>query len=50
MEHAQAACQRNAEVIAILISSGMAAEIYKAETRGMPIRYFTEEMEEIRHG
>ena len=32
------------------ISSGMAAEIYKAETRGMPIRYFTEEMEEIRHG
>ena len=23
-----------------LISSGMAAEIYKAETRGMPIRYF----------
>ena len=32
------------------ISSGMAAEIYKAETRGMPIRYFTEEMEEVRHG
>ena len=32
------------------ISSGMAAEICKAETRGMPIRYFTEEMEEARHG
>ena len=30
------------------ISSGMAAEIYKAETRGMPIRYFTEEMEEVK--
>ena len=29
------------------ISSGMAAEIYKAETRGMPIRYFTEEMEAV---
>lgn len=32
------------------ISSGMAQEIYKAETKGIPIRCFTEDMEEIRHG
>lgn len=30
------------------ISTGMAAEIEKAEKRNMPIRYFTEEMEEIK--
>ena len=29
------------------ISTGMAAEIEKAEKRGMPIRYFTENCEEV---
>lgn len=29
------------------ISSGMAAEIAKARKKGIPIRYFTEETEEI---
>lgn len=32
------------------ISSGMAREIYKAETKGMAIRYFTEDCEEVQHG
>lgn len=30
------------------ISAGMAAEIEKAEKRKIPIRYFTEELEEVR--
>lgn len=30
------------------ISAGMAAEIEKAEKKTMPIRYFTEELEEVR--
>ena len=29
------------------ISKGMAAEIEKAEKRDMPIRYFTEQCEEV---
>ena len=29
------------------ISTGMAAEIEKAEKRDMPIRYFTEQCEEV---
>lgn len=32
------------------ITSGMEREIIKAEERGMPIRYFTEDMEECGHG
>ena len=31
------------------ISAGMATEIAKAKKRGIPIRYFTEDMEEVRH-
>ena len=30
------------------ISKGMAAEIEKAEKRKIPVRYFTEELEEVR--
>ena len=29
------------------VSTGMAKEIYKAESKGIPIRYFTEDCEEI---
>lgn len=32
------------------ISHGMACEIKKAETKGIPVRYFTEDCEEIKHG
>lgn len=32
------------------ISSGMAQEISKAASKGIPIRYFTEDMEEVSHG
>lgn len=32
------------------VTAGMAREIYKAECKGLPIRYFTEDMEEYRHG
>lgn len=32
------------------VSSGMAQEIAKAESKGMPTRYFTEDMEEVCHG
>ncbi len=31
-----------------IISKGMAAEIEKAEKKNMPIRYFTEELEEVK--
>jgi hypothetical protein len=31
-----------------IISKGMAAEIKKAEKKNMPIRYFTEELEEVK--
>ena len=30
------------------ISKGMAAEIEKAEKKHIPVRYFTEELEEVR--
>ena len=29
------------------VSAGMAAEIEKAEKKKMPVRYFTEELEEV---
>lgn len=32
------------------ITPGMEREIAKAEERGMPVHYFTEDMEEIAHG
>lgn len=32
------------------ITPGMEREIAKAEERGMPVHYFTEDMEEITHG
>lgn len=32
------------------ISKGMAREICKAETKGIPVRYFTEDCEEVQHG
>lgn len=35
-------------VFGSVISEGMAAEIEKAEKKNIPVRYFTEEMEEVR--
>ena len=35
-------------VFGATVSSGMATEIAKAKKRGIPIRYFTEDMEEVR--
>lgn len=32
------------------VTAGMEREISKAEERSMPIRYFTEDMEEREHG
>lgn len=32
------------------ISNGMSQEICKAECKNIPLRYFTEDMEEMRHG
>ena len=37
-------------VFGTTVSSGMVTEIAKAKKRGIPIRYFTEDMEEVRHG